>query len=385
MTRLRISVLVVLLLLTVGCGSSNRNSEFTSDPPTPTGTPFFIFASTTTPSFNQGVTTFRADRSSGAFQPVSFVSLAQGLDTGVRLALDPKDRLLSAAVSAVHSDSSVHMFLSVDASTGTLRLLNQTIMDHGESSVAIFDPTGQFFFLSTLISFNRVPQGWTGISVFRVNSDLTLTPVSGSPFGNDRRPLAMSPDGKFLFAWSDGDSSVHTFTLDASGGLNESSSSPLAGQFHQIAIHPSGKFAYDYSAVGGLTTRLQLLQIDSLTGQITPVADLLEGQTLSVPVLHPSGKFLYEHYCGLQIVSSCHNNPFQIAADGRLTEVPSSFSMSEEVQAFDPSGKFAYAMTLSTATRQLKLYTVDQTTGILTPTNVSSDPNFSVGGPVVTK
>jgi 6-phosphogluconolactonase (cycloisomerase 2 family) len=228
---------------------------------------------------------------------------------------------------------------------------------------------------------------WSGISVFKVNADLSLTPVSGSPFGDDLQPLALTPDGKLLLAWSDTDISIHSFRVEESGVLQEIFVSPMSrqiqmsDQIHSLTMHPSGNFAYDRNFVNSLTERLQLLGIDAVTGQVTVTADVLApGRALEDPIMHPSGRFLYKRHCGVEILDTCFNNPFQIASDGTLTEVMTSFDINERVVAFDPTGQFAYALT---QLGQMKVYAVDQATGRLTAINVSSSTDFALGTPVV--
>lgn len=231
---------------------------------------------------------------------------------------------------------------------------------------------------------------WSGISVFKVNPDLSLTPVSGSPFGDDLQPLALTPDGKLLLAWNDTDSSIHSFKVEASGALQEIFVSPMgrqiqmSDQIHSLTMHPSGKFAYDRNFINSLTERLQLVRIDAVTGQVTVTADLLvPSRALEDPIMHPSGRFLYKRHCdGVQIEAICRNSSFQIASDGTLTEVMTGFDVNERVVAFDPAGQFAYALAPGA---QMKLYSVDQTTGRLIAANVSASTEFAVGAPVVSK
>jgi hypothetical protein len=145
---LRLLFLLLFLAFAGGCGgvNSTRTSTPGVNEPTDAGTPFFIWAPASTPSFNVGIATFKAERSTGKFQNVGFLSLFQ--DSGRlmgRLRLDPTNRIVVASSGGIGLRPGFHQVLAVDSNTGSLEL-RSNLPFSGESDAGFFDPEGQFLF-----------------------------------------------------------------------------------------------------------------------------------------------------------------------------------------------------------------------------------------------
>jgi 6-phosphogluconolactonase len=95
----------------------------------------------------------------------------------------------------------------------------------------------------------------TGVSVevYDISRDGTLTPIPGSPFrvatGNDSATVRLSPNGKFLYVGNANNSKISVFSVAANGKLTKLSGSPFSsgnpkGTPAQMAFSRSGSFLF---------------------------------------------------------------------------------------------------------------------------------------------
>lgn len=164
--------------------------------------------------------------------------------------------------------------------------------------------------------------GTNAISVLTIDAAGKLA-VSGSPAAAGKNPLglAITPDGKFLYATNQDDNTLSGWSVSATGALaplSTTSLSPTAaisatGKAPQNpAVHPDGKTLTVACAVD---STLETFSIDPKTGLVTPLAA----------------------------------NPNALAP-----QLPADQSL-----AMDPSGSFAFSVSLGADA--LQVYTVDAT------------------------
>ena len=112
------------------------------------------------------------------------------------------------------------------------------------------DSGGHFLFVANQ-GLQTDPASGT-ISLFAVQ-DATLTAVPGSPFrvadtlasgGTGPAGVAVTPDAKFLFVSDPFDSTVTTFSVDASGVLTRGLVVSVGTSPSALAITPNGDFVY---------------------------------------------------------------------------------------------------------------------------------------------
>jgi 6-phosphogluconolactonase (cycloisomerase 2 family) len=107
------------------------------------------------------------------------------------------------------------------------------------------------------------------VSAFNVAADGTLAPVAGSPYANQQTApcwVAISPDGKLLFAANTMSDSVSTYSIDSDGGLTLIGNTTLSGGpklgATETRVDPSGHFLY---VLEGSTNALSILAINGTT------------------------------------------------------------------------------------------------------------------------
>jgi 6-phosphogluconolactonase len=215
-------------------------------------------------------------------------------------AIDPGGRFLYAGSQ---SGFGVVGF-TIDSTTGAL-----TSAPGGPFSTGIgtppadlsIDPTGSFLYASTPI--DDIP----GYNIWGFTIDSAtgaLSPIAGSPFAtvSNGQPqgLKVDPSGKFLYVALSNAGSIAAFTIDgASGALTNVPGSPFATastqftQTYEIAVSPSGKFLYAFNFNGNTMAAFTIDSssgvLSTVTGSPFPVNPNGEGGI----IVDPSGKFLY--------------------------------------------------------------------------------------------
>jgi 6-phosphogluconolactonase (cycloisomerase 2 family) len=151
-----------------------------------------------------------------------------------------------------------------------------------------------------------------------------------------------------------------------------------------VAVAPSGAFLYVGTSVGGslLGGLLCGYSIDASTGSLTALAGspYLTARSLNFITsltFDPSGKFLYA--TGPGSFGAFTVDP----ASGALTPIAGTPDLSldnPETVAVDPAGKFLYVSDdASGSSAQIFVYSIDPSTGSLTP--ISGSPFPSVPSP----
>ena len=102
--------------------------------------------------------------------------------------------------------------------------------------------------------------GAGSVSVYDVAADGSLTAIAGSPFADDQTApcwVAISPDGRALFAVNTASGSISSYAVAANGTLTLAGSTALAGasprRAFDAAVSPDGGFLYVVNAVGGVS------------------------------------------------------------------------------------------------------------------------------------
>ncbi len=253
---------------------------------------------------------------------------------------------------ATQGDSSVSAYL-IDLSAGTLTASGKSVATGSVPSAMILAPSGTALFVAnqatndisaytvmadgTLTAGSTTPTGGMTplsmamdsvghflfvanqglqvdpasgtVSVFAVQ-DATLTAVPGSPFqvaelgaasGTGPAGVAVTPDGKFLYVSNQFDSSVTTFSVDASGVLTRGSVVTVGTTPSALAVTPNGGFLYvaNSSTLSGFAICNQIvtscIDPNAPDGTLTPMANspFSAGLGPANIVVAPSGKFMF--------------------------------------------------------------------------------------------
>lgn len=103
-------------------------------------------------------------------------------------------------------------------------------------------PDGRYVYAA-----NRSNPG--NISAYRIVPDGSLTPVPGSPFtaGIGPQALAITPDGRPLYAVNGDSGNVSGFNIARDGSLTAAPGSPVIADFdpRALAVSPDGKYLYE--------------------------------------------------------------------------------------------------------------------------------------------
>src|SRR5215208_1983817 len=181
------------------------------------------------------------------------------------------------------------------------------------------------------------------VSMYDLSTSGVPTPNPGSPVGAGSSPwgLTASPDGRSLYVANSGDpETVSQYDIGPAGGLTPKSPAevPLPGTgSRQIALTPDGRHAYViHSASGGISQ----WDIDD-AGRLNPKTPLVVGsQTLHIALtITPDGRNLYVPVGAENLIYQ-----YDIGADGALApKVPSTVPASGQQQiAVAPDGRSVY-------------------------------------------
>ncbi len=250
----------------------------------------------------------------------------------------------------------------------------------------VADPLGRFAYVANLVS-NAT--GEATISMYTVNSGtgiLTPTTPATVPTGFFPQEIAIDPLGRFVYTANTDDNSISMFTINQSTGVltpttPASVSTVVPGnvlwQPSFLTVDPTGKFLYLTESLTNGAAVL-MFNIDQTTGLLTPTSPATV-PTGGIPwqiVVTPSDKFAYvvNNLTGSDgsfgvfqfTVNSTTglltpNNPAFVASGNGPTEI-----------AVDPTSKFAYVV--NRQDNNLSMYTIDPSTGNLTLNTARANP-----------
>lgn len=299
---------------------------------------------------------FQVDPATGALSVVPGSPFPAGIQV-TTVATDPAGRFVYASSYSNGSAKTLYAF-SVDPTTGLLTpLLNSPFPGGGDTIV--IDPTGRFLYAEG---------GTPGFMLSASSLDAVTgvpTLLPGSPFRvNGASPMVVDPSGNFLYYWTS--QFWFTASIDFETGVPApydaiTVPSPTDPITTSIAMDPLDRFV----AIDGTN----ILPVRPGLGNLgTP---LLPAPTSGVSAFDPSGRFLYASVSYCPLGTACGPGVFQIDSAGTLTPVAgSNFGISGfQSIVVDPADRFVYVNSNNTSagTAAVFGYTLDQTTGVLTP------------------
>jgi 6-phosphogluconolactonase (cycloisomerase 2 family) len=249
-------------------------------------------------------------------------------------------------------------------------------------------PSEQFIYYSS-----SAPGSLHGIIGFSIGANGVPTVLPGSPFSPDaigNSGMAITPDGKFLFAvpqQTQGNNQVYTFSIAGNGtltqiGLTDINTSATSDPFiNEVLVAPSG--GYIFVASG---SAIAVFSLNQQTGQLTPVSGspfAVAGQLASF-ALSPGGQYLYVAECITSTGSQplCQGQVQTYSVDlnaGPLTAkgAPQLLGPSYAAPLVTAAGSFVFTATTPTSTTDsggdgydytgtISTYSVDAGSGALT-------------------
>jgi hypothetical protein len=193
---------------------------------------------------------------------------------------------------ATNNDTNTITNFSINQTTGNLTNIATTFVGAATNpQEMIVDPTGRFLYVN---NFGAATIGIWGINQSSGNlTNLGTATAAGFPTG-----LAIDPSGKYLYCVTSASASVIQYNINqANGSLTSiATTGSFSSSPQYIAIDPAGRNAYVTSSssksmnmctINQANGALQLLTADTGSNYI------ITGDNPVVPVIDPSGRFLY--------------------------------------------------------------------------------------------
>lgn len=302
----------------------------------------------------------------------------QVTNAAVSVAIQCVDHVPRFAYSVDFENRSISIF-AVDGASGQLR--HRGYVNTGRNPVMFFpDPQQRFWF--------ALSQQEATVSVFRqdpVTADLTEVP--GSPYATggtggpeDIAPthIAVHPGGKFFYVVNGASTDdIAAFSIDqTTGALTAAPGSPfkVGADPSWLKFDASGRFAY-VSHRG--TGEIWIYSVDATTGALAEIpagSRVASGTTPGLLAFTSNSRFAYVTNSGSDTVAAFSVN----TTTGGLTPVAGSPFAVGPIPSFltliHPSDKFLYAHGIGApdATGTVSAFSIDPSTGVLTPVGTPS-------------
>lgn len=216
---------------------------------------------------------FRITPTSGALTMTGQIALDNG--TPAQLQFAPNGTQLYATLGTGGIDA-----LTFSPSQGTLNKLSYLQPPLGNSSsdngMAI-DPAGKYLFVAET--------GTSGVRVFTINTNTTLTEVKGSPFVDTATPtpplgaraVLVDKTGAFVYVTNSTAGNISAFTLGTTGALTEIPGSPFGTGGSPYSLAESSTGSYLAVACAGGSPDLQIFSITASSGALVSAVKATTG------------------------------------------------------------------------------------------------------------
>jgi 6-phosphogluconolactonase (cycloisomerase 2 family) len=267
-------------------------------------------------------------------------------------------------VYAVLSTNSVIGF-ALDSNTGRLTPIPRSSLPAGSVANQIrVHPSGKYLYVSNENSLD--------VNGYQIDANGGLFPLPGSPFktGVSGYDIAVDPAGMYAYVVSNANGSIAVLSVNQrTGALTSVTGSPfpLGVNLASVVVHPNGRFVYCADFDFGGQGWVHGIQYDPVLGHITglPGSPWSSGGIVSPHwvAIDPVGENLY--------AANTHGNSvsgYRISQTGALTPIKGSpFTAGSQPYALtiDPAGLYTYE--IDGVSRDIRSYTINPQTGVLTP------------------
>lgn len=268
----------------------------------PTGR--YIYAlNQTGPNISQ----YAVDPATGLLSSLTPATVATSGGTPLAISVHRNGKFAYAGVSAT---SSIDMF-TIDQTTGALSPNTPATLAGCNAQTFVYHPTLDFVFVSCTNT--------SQVHTYSVNASGVLTLLSNSiNIGVQVKGLAISPDGKWIYAAAQTSNWVHMYSVNQATGALTSLGTAATSQWpNEVVVDASGRYAY-VNCWNGTAENVRMFAINSGTGlltDLTPNAIAAGGVQPLYLAAEPTGRFLY-------VVNSADNtlNTYDLnASTGQLT------------------------------------------------------------------
>ena len=162
------------------------------------------------------------------------------------------------------------------------------------------------------------------VSAYAVQSDGSLKELDGSPYpaGDGAHGASITPDGRHLYVANLLGGTLSAYTVGADGALTPTADSPVQVPGHSVAISRDGRYLYASDPGGSVSAHAISSDgtLREVPGSPFPTIDGGIMSTFALAVT-PDGLYLYAENFSLDLSTIVG---FSIAADGSLTPVAGS-------------------------------------------------------------
>ena len=301
----------------------------------------FAYVLEDTPPYR--VSMYRIDAATGSLTSLGEPAVSSGT-WAAAIAVDPTGRF--AYVSQAQGGGFPAGFLavySIDPGTGVLTLRPDQFKARISPRAIAFGPIGTY--LTCLYAANYLDDSVSAMAMDFGSGALTRLgsgAAMGPPHTEGPNPIAVHPNGRFVYTSNLLSESVSVYEVDGDTGAVTFSSkiSPGYGDPSNIALDPTGRYAF----VGfqrDTTSRVAMYEIDETTGALgaTPLNSQANLSSVQQVVVDPSGQFVYATLAEGLVRAYIVNDPvrgFLAIANGGDT------GDRADRLAFEASGRFLY-------------------------------------------
>jgi 6-phosphogluconolactonase (cycloisomerase 2 family) len=342
------------------------------------------------------VSVFAINPSTGALTQVQGSPFPVAAPTPRIIAVDPNDKFLYAFGSPTFpSGPTTIAGYAINDATGALSPIPGMAVINLPSAVGspvTFHPNGRLLYLPV---GNAPPGADNGLYAYTIDQTTgALSAVPGSPYvfpaNGVPRSARISPDGQRLYVpHSNANQSpaISVFTVNTTTGeLTQSRSTTLSLMANEIVLNPAGTQIHARIA----DSNNLIFNINATTGALESSVSGPQGYQSPAPsvLFPPTGAFVYYGMVTLTPPTMIGNPPTFGPSSVRaysvngttLTELPNSPQQTSAAQVFaytiDPTGNYLVAS--DTTASRVVAFTINRTTGVLTP--VPSSP-FTTAAP----
>jgi len=339
---------------------------------------FLVYVGTYTGEKSKGIYAYRFNATTGSTTPIA---IAAETENPSFIAIHPSGRFLYAVNEVDQfggkATGAVSAF-ALNAETGKLTLLNQVASKGQGPAHLSLDKTGKYVLVANY--------GGGSVAVFPVSRDGQLGEASafvqhaGSSVNHERQAgphahaILVSNDNQFSLVADLGLDELLAYKFDVANGSLTADHPQLvrtaagAGPRH-IAIHPNGEFVY---AVNELDSTVSTYSFNSKTGALQPLQTLstlpkdFTGENYPAEIqVDSAGKHLYLSNREHDSIGVFGINP----RNGTLSPVQDVSTGGKKPRSFaiDPTGKWLFAANQESDT--IVVFRIDSRTGKLTPTS----------------
>jgi 6-phosphogluconolactonase (cycloisomerase 2 family) len=177
----------------------------------------------------------------------------------------------------------------IDSATGIPSVSTLAAVPAGNSRTVAIDALNHFAYAVDTIA-NK-------IYAYSIDSASgALTAIAGSPFAGGTGAITINPSGTVCYLPDSTAKTISAYAIDGNlGTLTPISGSPFAtsGDVISVAIAPSDAFVY---ALNFAAQTIDVFAVDAGSGALSPLGSSYQATTGITPnsfVIHPSGKFAY--------------------------------------------------------------------------------------------